>query len=287
MPPLKFTLQAAPGAAEAGPPAVRELKRRLQELHPVLSDPEADDWDRVSVLRHWAWSHIATSDLPLTLPARGDGWLPMNAPQVFAFFDTGCGGVWCGGAAMALRALYHDFGFTTALLRIHLPAELGPTHVATAVRIQHQGRPLWVVQDAYFNLAIAAPDGQPIDLEDFVRLLSQGRLDAVTLLPSPWPVTHRPVTLVSEQMHRGLPPDQVAQQWWCVSPEDYQFTHLPDGRYRFSSPRTFARYAPMLQGLRHFLPEQGRPPSELFMYLFLDPALARLDTCRQWFTQNR
>ena len=55
----------------------------------------------------------------------------------------------------------------------------GPSHVVTFVKVRHDGREIWTLQDAYLNMTYADAGGSPLCLNDIYALLRERRFGSI------------------------------------------------------------------------------------------------------------
>jgi hypothetical protein len=202
------------------------LHHRVSAQSPNLSQA-GSEWELVQALRSWVYSNVCEQEgIEATLDQRTDFlFAEADAPAIFSAFDARVAGVWCGGIGQALRKLYQMYGFDAFVLDCGLPST-GSTHISNVVKICDGNRPLWTVQDAYYDLSYSRTDGSPLDAIDMVRMLRKmndhevrvcnGLRAARTLICSPDETTIQN----SWRIEHPNPLDQLEQL-------------LPDGRYVF------------------------------------------------------
>jgi hypothetical protein len=170
--------------------------------------------------------------------------------------------------------LYDLFGYETYRLGIGQP---GPTHALNLVRIEADGQRLLSLQDAYFNLTyVDGQSGAPLDVFDLLRRLREGRHTSVrTIEPEPENMPSLPALLVSPAGRGDRSPEQIARGAFAVLEADYEFVELPNGIWKFVSPRTFGKFLGKCREpdgrprwYLKFLEDQGHPADMLYLFLY-------------------
>jgi hypothetical protein len=262
---------------------IEVLKHRVYAECPALRDGKFDEFARVSLLRQWAWSHIrianTTSNL-LDSDPRID-WYKLDAAAIFRLFDEDRGGVFCGGAALALQRLYEAFGYTAWTLNIGSnEPESDVTHVATIVKIRvgdPGGTDVMCVQDAYFDLTyVDQTTGRPLDYFELLARLARGEHRSIrTQEPDHRKVVSRPSMIMAAKDVQGRTPRDIAVASWCVLEDDYTVATLPDGSLKFTSPRSFGKFRDRLcrtpdgkpTWFLAWLTARGHPAELIYLYL--------------------
>jgi len=144
------------------------------------------DWEVVQALRDWAYAHVCEQEeIEATLDQREDfAYAEADAPTIFTAFEQRLGGVWCGGIGQALHKLYGMYGYTSFVLDCGA-SQTGSTHISNLVRIEHRGRALWTVQDAYYGVTYVDMAGDPLDVLAMLWLLDARRHDQVIMRSGP------------------------------------------------------------------------------------------------------
>jgi len=96
----------------------------------------------------------------------------------------------CAGASYWLYHVYRDIGLDAFVLNTGSPQD--PSHAMTFVKVHHNGRDVWSLQDAYLNMTYVDADGQLLCLTDVYRLLRCGQFQSIHPSVSPG---HAPVLL--------------------------------------------------------------------------------------------
>ena len=157
----------------------------------------------------------------------------------YSLFDSHQGAVMCGGTAYLLAEVYELFDYKAWILDTGDSPSLA-THMVTLVRIRHEGRWIYSVLDAYFNVAFVTSTGQPLDYSQLVLHLINRQHEAIFLhsvdfcaMPA-WPFS-----LVSPlEVEKKGTLARFIDTYWPVLEDYYSVEQLPDGKYKFISPRS-------------------------------------------------
>lgn len=163
------------------------LRRLVAERFPELSADHVSDWEKVSLIRQWAYenSDLAGADA-IKLEHQADfDYSRRGAAGLFGAYFEDRGGAYCGGTSVALSALYEVFGFQSHAISMGFPGPESLTHTATLVDIVHDGRPLTVIQDAYVNVTYADLNDEPMDLFELSRRLASGEDPGTRIVEGP------------------------------------------------------------------------------------------------------
>lgn len=225
------------------------------------------DWERTTLLREWAWSHIdyapsneANTEFIEAIP----NWRTLPADQLFDTFQHKRGGVICAGAAIALRALYEYFGYQA--WQICNRSNGNPRHSVTVVAIVHNGSGILAIQDPSFNCRyVKASNSQPLHYYEFLTLLKSNHPELIHVDESDWTQLPAPCTIVPVKYIV-----QNAKKTMQIQKHVYQptatYTTYPDGTVVIVSPRIWRDwlYRSCYEGgIRSHLKEiidAGQPP---------------------------
>jgi hypothetical protein len=159
---------------------IAKLKKRIEKDVPALKG-SISDFEKVNLLRDWAYSNIDfSSEKALLCGDKQFRFYEKDVCSIFSAFDADKGGEWCGGAAFALMKLYDAYGF-----KAHASGSGDPnvmTHAFTIVRINYKGSPLFIIEDATFNITYVDPDGAPYDYRELYSVLQQRRRDMIRIV---------------------------------------------------------------------------------------------------------
>jgi len=154
------------------PNSSSSLKELISKQYPDIENPGTSDWQKVNLLRRWAYKNIVTSTrICLLENVLEPNFYKKTAPELYAAFKQDKGGVWCGGSSVFLEKLYHEYGFNAYTVNMGKSEYL--THVVNLVEIWDQGQKKLVIEDAYFNMTYTAQNGAPLDYFAFLKLLCQ------------------------------------------------------------------------------------------------------------------
>jgi hypothetical protein len=257
-----------------------DLRNWVEQEYPALKT-SIEDWTRVQVLREFSYRHTAAA-MSVTCRAYEAGAQNVEAVlngrkslgDGFQFFEQNGGGVVGGHMAQMLAMLYRLFGFQHAwIMRIGFvtPSVHGSRycHMQNLVRIHHEGKVIYVVNDAMTNSSYCGSDGiTPMDYRDLIGLLVQKRHHAIRTIAgingsgiSPPAAT---LGFVADQ-----PDPQEALGSFTVDRERAALERLPQG-WVYRSPRTLARFELLGNGWwKPELAKEGLPAETLYLHLFL------------------
>jgi hypothetical protein len=250
----------------------RSLKQSVATAIPEINNPNISDWEKVNLLRRWAYQN---SDLTMAKGCLIDSpdLRPKSAAEIFSSFQKDEGGVWCAGMSIFLMKLYEQYGFESYALNMGKPSAADTlimgnppvgssiTHVLVLVKIPHKGRNLLVVQDGYLNNTYTHLDGSPLDYFELIKLLKNRQENKIKVVRDQG--ASRDNLLCSKQ----IPP-----QIWEVSTKQLQCEQIPGKQtYKCKHGLTLdllARYSPLQKEINRFFPAEGYPPNLLFLFLY-------------------
>jgi hypothetical protein len=158
----------------------QRTRERLLAAIPQLRDPTLNDFARVNLIREWAYRNFILAHVEL----QRDDLLGRHVSHLLhEVVDRHATGFFCSGMAQMLASIYRAFGYNTMTYNHGVIGQ--ETHVTTLVNINHQGQRLWVVQDAYLDFSVVAPDGSPLDVRDFLAALVRNDGTAFRILEGP------------------------------------------------------------------------------------------------------
>lgn len=148
-------------------PSLR-LKLEIIKEYPRIVNPFIGDYEKVNLLRQWAYEHIDWSSQSVLIENQVD-FYKKSAPEIFTYFDGDKGGVYCGGAAYSLRKLYELYGYKA--FTVDMGKKDVATHVLTLVEINCNGKKILSIQDPTFNLTYTNKEGMPLDYIQLLQML--------------------------------------------------------------------------------------------------------------------
>jgi len=265
--PARLARGAAANAADSPEHRRARFKESICACYPQLRDATLGDWEKVNLLRCWAYSNTCwASGASEKIDHRDyDHFYSLEVPAVFELFERRAGGVFCGGTAYALRKLYESFGFEAYEMHAGGVNERA-THAVTLVWINHRGRKVLSFQDASLNHSMMDEAGEPLDLFDVVALLQQHRDNEIVIRI---PENCAPPVAVLASAGAGIAPDCVRGSWLC-DPAAFELQALPSGGVLIRSHRTLHRWEAVVgEQYVRFLTCFGQcPPRLLYLYLF-------------------
>lgn len=151
-----------------------EFKDLILKEVPVVSQ-DVSDLEKVTALREWVFLNVPTSDSSLIINNLSN--IPPNSIQGrirIQIFREGLAGAWCGTTAQTLKKVYDLFGYEAYNVNQGDSSE-ADTHVISIVNINHQGKQLFSVQDAYLNYYLSDLDDNPLSYFKALTLLKARR----------------------------------------------------------------------------------------------------------------
>ncbi|MBC7812876.1 MAG: hypothetical protein H7175_17100 [Burkholderiales bacterium] len=162
----------------------------IAEEYPEFLDESLTDWQKINILREWAYQHIDRAQNGLLLEDTSPRNVnSMSAPELFEAFFQDEGGASCGLTNLSLTRLYQHFGFEAYTVN---SGNVGTTitHVAALVRVNYEGSDVLTLQDAYFNSGYVDDDGAPLDYFTMLAMIRHGDADSVHIITSQMPTYH-------------------------------------------------------------------------------------------------
>lgn len=233
------------------------LKKIVTNDIPEISNA-ANDWQRVNLLREWAYSNIDWSSGKALLDQdKSFDFYDKSSVDIFSAFFQDKGGVRCGGTAYSLKKLYQLFGFKAYIADMGKPSVM--THVVTLVEIIFQNSVKLVVQDATFDITYADNQGEPLDYFELLSLLSSHKHEAINVIYGK-----------SENGEFLLhPEDDKSQYNHIISLKDSPFVVLESGVLKFRSRLTLSSFDRRFgKAIKEFLVKEGHPPHILYLFLY-------------------
>ena len=230
---------------------------RIRAEYPQFTDNREtmSDWDRVRTLmdfvyRRTPWARKADGptnrigSAVVNLLRRGE----ISLADTFAFFESGGGGLLCGGTAHLGRAVAELFGFDAWYLGVGLRREMAGskcfTHAMVLVRIVHEGEEMYSLHDPSTNVSYAeATTNAPLDYFRMLALLWQRNAGQIAM-PCAWADgmdRGRPTMILWKDEIVGRSPTEFESSW-LVDPGDYQVMKMADESWRISSHRTVEEF---------------------------------------------
>ncbi|MGA7934394.1 MAG: hypothetical protein WCA35_12675 [Kovacikia sp.] len=149
------------------------LKELVAKQYPDIENPQISDWQKVNLLRRWAYRNIVNSTKSCFLEeVLKPDFYKKTAFELYTAFKQDKGGVQCGGSSIFLEKLYREYNFNAYTLNMGEPSSQF-THVVNLVEIRGKGQKKLVIEDASHNVTLVHQDGSVLDYFTFLRLLSQ------------------------------------------------------------------------------------------------------------------
>ena len=248
---------------------LRELARKshetssalLKELitrQMALREAGVSEWETVNRIREWAHANIevATPGYLLDQDASFDFYNRSAAEILEAFFQDR-GGVWCGGAAHALRKLYEVFGFQASTIDSGKPYVM--THAVTLVRIRDAGMEKTVIQDPTLNLTYVIGGGEPYDYYALLTALMQHQHGNVRRFRGSLGKANALV----------YPGDDDFYFDHVVAPDAKPVQVLPNGVKKYESRLSLESFERRFgERIHAFLRKEGHPAQTVYLFLY-------------------
>lgn len=263
-------------------PLAREITVEWPELKSVETD-----WERVNILRGWAWAH---TDFVHRKSCGQDtdnrfhiGW-PICPPNqdytpahFYGQFAHDKGAVWVPECCLGLAALYRSFGYRAEYIAL-AESFFGPNHHGQVlVEIEHRGRKIIVLQDPTFNISFTDRlTLEPLDYFEIVRRLAKREHTSIravgpdyTQMPA-WPRVYFP-----DEFVEGRPEKDLAKNFWPIM-DDVSMHEEVNGNILFHSPRTLEKWLRVEahdsatgqpRGILAYLVDLGYPPDWMYLHL--------------------
>ena len=236
-----------------------KIKEKVIETFPELKDDNITDYETVCTIRRWAANIISWSTYSLLFNVRDRYFDSLSAYEMYRLFNDSVGGVWCSGASLFLRKIYKIFGFEACVAGYGTPDAF--THTITLVKINDNGKELYSIQDAYFDITYESTNNNPMDYFRMLEYLKQKRDSEIAVVQSQ-PVINRKIYLYS-----GDACPDLKNSGNC---EEITYS-LPDGRNILKCDCTFdmefALYS-QLEKAYTFLHMNQLPQKLIYLYLF-------------------
>ncbi|MCG8588796.1 MAG: hypothetical protein MJE66_05850 [Proteobacteria bacterium] len=155
------------------------LTETMRASVPSLSRSDTGDWEKVNAIRDWAYGQIPRAEPDTLLETIYPDRRSLGAAAELYLNREGVGGHYCGGTAQLLAKLYHRVGLEAYTYDMGT-TEGNLSHVVTLVRIDHEGQPLVVVQDAYLNFTLTVGE-KPLGFRHLIELLADDRLEEISV----------------------------------------------------------------------------------------------------------
>ena len=150
------------------------VARLLAEI-PALSDPTANDFERVNALREWAYAHIPLAlSADVLLDTLEPDYMSWPLERLFQTFKRDAGALWAYGTATVFSRICHQMGYPAATLHFG-DLESPQNHHVSIVKVDIDGAPRFIVEDAYFNFVLTNSEGRALDWREVVQLLRDRR----------------------------------------------------------------------------------------------------------------
>jgi len=240
----------------------RSLEKSIAATYPQINDPQLSAWEKVNLLRRWAYQQ---TDVPLKQQCLFDNQdlRTKTAAEILSGFQQDKAGVWCGGSAIFLMKLYEQYGFKAYALNMGKPSvSQSFTHVLVLVKIPHNGEEKLVVQDGYFNTTYTHLDGSPLDYFELISFLKNRQEDKIKVVQNQdgfreiLLCQNRVELQIREFSTRNLDCQEVGGQsgYKCLDTMTFE--------------SYYNRYKSVQQQIRDFFSTEALPASFIFLFLY-------------------
>ncbi|MGI0489072.1 hypothetical protein ACN4EK_26985 [Pantanalinema rosaneae CENA516] len=242
------------------------LKAEIERAYPQMANLKISDWDKVNLLRRWAYRTINVSSSSCLLENRlQSNFYKTTATELYNLFNQESNGVWCAGSAFFLVRLYNHYGYEAYVLSVGQQKDGSTellTHSVTLVKIQHQGQSLYSIQDAYANATFTTTSGSPLDWFNLLTVLNQKADQQIQVVQDDDGM--RDVIFCSGENYPppsfyGTPTDKV--------PCEKRANGNVHCQYRLTLEDLTDRH-PLSAPTQQFLAKAGYKPNLLYMFLF-------------------
>lgn len=161
------------------------LLKRLILAETDYEDAQSD-FERVNILRTWVWenTNFAWEDYQ-SFNVEPD-WYDLVSPDGAATAGAHIAahmrhemGDMCGHLSWLLIKIYDLFGYDVGPAVWNAPNVYGHTYVA--VKIEHEGEPIWTIQDPTYDHTVTV-NGEPADIRAVMKALAAGG-EGVAVVP--------------------------------------------------------------------------------------------------------
>lgn len=202
-----------------------EVREKLLVLIPPLRDPQATPREKIRALRIWLHHFVPAANITTDVSTIvGRSHHQLTNAEMLSLAEQRQAGMLCGGHAELMRRLSLLLGFEAVSINFGVPGT-SATHVLAVIRIEHREKPIWIVQDSYFNTGYADESGEPIAFEDLVQQVAAGKAELIRDT-KPWHVRAPALT-----MREGAAGDtlSVSELAWSL---ETVLTDMPEVRTR-------------------------------------------------------
>ena len=157
-----------------------EVRLTLQRALPALTDDKVAPIAKVELIRDWVHATIPVGDRYNNAADIGIDHHHNPLGELLHVAETRRAGYYCGATAEISRRVYQLLGFEAHTLNFGIGPK-GETHITTLVRVTLDGRPIWTIQDTYFNFTVRYRDGRYVDYRDLLARLERAEVADVLI----------------------------------------------------------------------------------------------------------
>lgn len=232
----------------------KDLKGLVEMRYPKLTDTSLSDWEKVNILRQWAHSNTDFGENPSSgrkISTLGDGEsvIRKDAFEAYAYFMKDSGAVMCQGASIPLMKLYQDYGYEAITYGAGDFDTFG--HAVVVVKINHNGKELWSIQDPMFDTTLIYPSGEPYDFFDMLSSLKQDDINNLIVYT---PGISQHDTLCNRTKGE------------CSTTNNSDLEEVGNGIYKYQSRLSWNNITDH-PGLQRFLTDNNYPMDARYLYL--------------------
>lgn len=198
-----------------GRKSVKYLKKIIELDYPEINSVKTDEWERVNMLREWVAKNMPWGYRSTIIT---DTLWDKKIPEIFLILAENNGGINDGGIANALMKLYGLYGYESF---IYDSGDNKWSRALTIVKIEHNNRSFFVVQDSTFNLTYTHKNGEPYDLLDLLSLVKKGEIGDI-------------IPKISSKYHY-----KICKINDCDESPTGDVIYLKNNRIKFASPTYF------------------------------------------------
>ncbi len=139
-----------------------------------IDDANKSDLDKIHCLRKWANKNIDRGLVENQEKIVSDN---KSLWEIIRSFNKDQGGVNCGRASTTLELIYDLFGYESYV--IHIGKKSEDWHTVNLVKVNLDGKTVYVVEDVVYNLSFLDGRGRPLDYFGLLKLVKNNCFDDV------------------------------------------------------------------------------------------------------------
>jgi len=227
------------------------LENVIASEYPEINNQNITDWEKVNILRDWAYEHTDYPNVSIQTSGKILNAIPEShfyqkeAPEIYSIYLNDQGAVVCSGSAYSLERLYEMYGYKSYFVNLGDPIVANQTsHAITLVQINHNGKPLLSVEDAYFDYTIVDKEKNPIDFFEIVKLLRNERFSDIEVQYG----TKKPCDVINNKSEANafiqnskIVANPLSDYNWTVL-QNNSTVELPDGLVKMKIQKDLEKY---------------------------------------------